>query len=315
MTYTKQVEKTLSTLALKTVVFVILLGAFACSNNTSNDSSGKKDQAPLSTTVVNTNLNISLLLDLSDRISIEKHPNQTMEYYQRDLGYISAVANAFTKHVRKKKIQRVNDQLQVYFDPAPSDKSINQLSSELKVSLNRKNITKDLVLGIPALYEKNTTKIYDLAIKDNNFIGSDIWGFFKKNVRDYCLKDEMRNILIILTDGYIFHENSSFAEDNHTTYVTYPLIKRLGLATRKWQEKMDQDSISLIKANNNLQDLEVLVIGVNPEGNNPYEADIINKYWSDWFNSMGITSFKIREAELPSNLEGLINDFILKKAE
>ena len=38
------------------------------------------------------NLNISVLLDLSDRIDTIKYSNPSMEFYQRDLGYLKSVA-------------------------------------------------------------------------------------------------------------------------------------------------------------------------------------------------------------------------------
>ncbi|WAC03376.1 hypothetical protein N7U66_07535 [Lacinutrix neustonica] len=65
----------------------------------------------------NDNLNISFLLDLSDRISPEKHPNSAMEYYQRDVAYIKSVSEAFDMHVRGKKVRAIKDKIQLYFDP------------------------------------------------------------------------------------------------------------------------------------------------------------------------------------------------------
>jgi len=44
------------------------------------------------------NLNISILLDLSDRIDDKKYPNPVMSYKERDLGYIKAVAKSFQDH-------------------------------------------------------------------------------------------------------------------------------------------------------------------------------------------------------------------------
>jgi len=84
------------------------------------------------------NLNISILLDLSDRISPKKYPNKSMEFYLRDVGYINSVAEAFTNHVRAKKVRKVNDKMQLFFDPAPLNPEINALSKELKISVDQK---------------------------------------------------------------------------------------------------------------------------------------------------------------------------------
>lgn len=70
------------------------------------------------------NLNISFLLDLSDRIDPKKNP----DFYQRDLGYIKAIETAFVNHVKGKKIMLLKDQMQVFFDPIPKITNINQMS-------------------------------------------------------------------------------------------------------------------------------------------------------------------------------------------
>lgn len=53
---------------------------------------------------VNSNLNISILLDLSDRINPEKYPSPAMEFYQRDIGYLKAVAENFESHIDRKSV-------------------------------------------------------------------------------------------------------------------------------------------------------------------------------------------------------------------
>jgi hypothetical protein len=49
---------------------------------------------------------------------------------------------------------------------------------------------------------------------------------------------------------------------------------------------------------------------VNHDKKNPYGKDVIQKYWSDWLGSMGVMKYKIYVAELPSNMEGAIEDFL-----
>ena len=62
----------------------------------------------------NKNYNISILIDLSDRIDTIKHSNPTMEYYNRDLGYIKSVSEALTHLcVEIKEYTASSDLLQV----------------------------------------------------------------------------------------------------------------------------------------------------------------------------------------------------------
>lgn len=46
---------------------------------------------------------------------------------------------------------------------------------------------------------------------------------------------------------------------------------------------MDDAKIGFIPATSILQDLKILVIGINPQKGKAFEEDAIKKYWEDWF--------------------------------
>ena len=257
------------------------------------------------------NYNVSILLDLSDRISLKKNSNPTMEYYQRDLGYIKSVSEAFTEHVRSKRVRQIDDKMQLFFNPEPLNPEINSISKNLRIEMNKNNVTKDFLNSINSSYSDQTAKIYDLALKDNNYIGSDIWGFFENKVKDQCIDEEYRNILVIITDGYMFHENTKVNEGNLTTYITSELIRRYGLNTPDWDKKMHNQKFGFIKAGDNLSNLEILVLGINPNTKNPYEEKVLRAYWNNWLSEMKVERFDIKNADLPSNMEKIIKNFIL----
>jgi len=259
------------------------------------------------------NYNISILLDLSDRISLKKNPNPTMQYYQRDLGYIKSVSEAFTQHLKTKRIRQIDDKMQLFFNPEPLDPEINSISENLKIAINKNNVSKDFLNSINENYASKTSKIYNSAIKDDNFIGSDIWNFFDTKVKDQCVEDNYRNILIVLTDGYIFHENTVITQSNRTSYITPELIRKNGLNMQNWNKKFDEQDFGFIKVDEDLSNLEVLVLGIHPDNKNPYEEKVIKTYWTKWFTEMKIKHFEIKNADLPSNMEKIIQDFILKK--
>ncbi|WP_281322500.1 hypothetical protein [Flavobacterium aestivum] len=262
---------------------------------------------------VSENLNISLLLDLSDRISPTKYPNPTMEYYLRDVGYINSVSEAFTEHVRSKKVIQAQDKIQLFFDPTPLNPQINKISKDLKIEINKGNVSRELINNTKTIYAKNPLEIYKLAIKDGNYIGSDIWRFFKTKINDYCIEKEYRNILVILTDGYIYYKDTQMKEGNLTSYLTPELIKSGNLNTSSWNTKRIDQKFGFLKANTNLSNLEILVLGINPDTKNPYEEDVIKTYWTNWFQVMKVKRFEIRNADLPSNMDKIIKDFISKK--
>jgi len=258
------------------------------------------------------NLNISILLDLSDRIDPKKHANPAMEFYKRDLGYIEAISKAFEKHLRSKPIKQDDDHIQVYFEPEPLNAEINDLAKKLKLSFTKDNTTKETIQKISSQYISAPNEIYNLAIKDQKYIGSDIWGFFKNKVNDYCIKPNHRNILFILTDGYMFHQDSKFMEGNKSSYLTPELVKHLKLSTSAYKEQIQKNGYGFVKSNDNLDNLEVVVLGINPAKGNPFEGDVISEYWINWLKEMKVKSpiTKPIPTDLPSNLESIIQKYI-----
>ncbi len=257
------------------------------------------------------NLNISFLLDLSDRIDPKKYPNESMQYYLRDAAYIKSVSEAFDTHLRTKKVRQMNDKMQVYFDPEPQNQNINAISNDLRYSVTRENASLDLLDKIKTTYASEPLKIYELAIKDDNYVGSNTWKFFKTKVKDFCIEENYRNILIILTDGYIYHKDTKMKEGNLTSYLTPQDIRGYSLNDKSWRSNIEEKDIGFIPATEELENLEILVLGINPDPKNPYEEEVIRKFWGDWFDKMEVGRYDIKTAGLPSNMDKIIKDFIL----
>ncbi|WP_421938238.1 hypothetical protein [Pedobacter sp.] len=258
------------------------------------------------------NLNISFLLDLSDRIDPKKNPSTAMQYYQRDVQYIKSVEKAFINHVKQKKIIQLKDQMQVFFDPAPQNPMIDKLSNQLKVAFDRFS-SKKSIMDIDNIFSTIPIKIYQSAIKDNQYIGSDIWKFFQKKVKNYCIQDNHRNILVIITDGYMYHENSKVTTGNRSSYITPAFIKAKKLTSADYKAIIKKSNLGFIPATTGLQNLEVLVLGINPSKGNPFEEEVINEYWSDWFRKMNVKKFNILSADLPADLDPVIQKIISGK--
>ncbi|RED23707.1 hypothetical protein BD847_2771 [Flavobacterium cutihirudinis] len=293
---------------LRIAMPLLLVLFFSCKE----DSKIKEKETTIKSSA-SENYNISILIDLSDRISLKKNPNSTMEIYQRDLGYIKSVSEAFTQHLKSKRMRQINDKMQLFFNPEPENPEINSISKELRITVDKDNASRDLLNSINTTYSSKTSKIYESAIKDDKYIGSDIWNFFDSKVQDQCIDKDFRNILIILTDGYMFYEGTQIKEGNLSSYLTPQLIKQNGLNTNDWQKKFEKENFGFTKIDNDLSNLEVLVLGINPSKNNPFEEKVIKAYWTKWLSEMNIKHFEIKNADLPSNMDKIIKDFILKK--
>lgn len=256
------------------------------------------------------NLNISIFLDLSDRI-------EEPLMIENDLAYLSSISKSFTNHIKTKKLVMLNDKMQLFFNPPPQNVKINQIAQELRVHFTR-DTPETMINETIRLYSSEPSKIYELARQDanediRNYPGSDIWRFFKDDLKDYSIDNCFRNILIILTDGYIYHEKTKMEEGNKTSYITPRSLTQLNLNKSNWREIIETKELGFIPALNNLNDIEVLVIGINNlNTNNPYTLDIIEAYWSGWLKNMGLSDkdFKIKSIDIPSNMEKVIDDFI-----
>jgi hypothetical protein len=300
--------KSMKTNKKQIVLLLILTSLFSCKKNENT----QKVEVP-KVKDISENLNISILLDLSDRISPTKYPNPTMDYYLRDVGYINSISESFSGHVKNKKVRRVDDKIQIFFDPAPLNPEINKISKELKIAVNKNNVSKEMIKSTKTTYANSPLKIYKLAIKDNNYVGSDTWKFFKNKVNDYCIENNYRNILVILTDGYIYYRDSKIKEVNQSSYLTPEVIRSYGLNKSNWSKIIIDKKIGFIPANVDLSNLEILVLGINPDPKNPYEEEVIKAYWTHWFEAMKVKRFEIKNADIPSNMDIIIKNFISKK--
>lgn len=291
---------------VRIVLLALIIGA------TTTFCGGEAKQVPVSGSVDSlpkVDLNISILLDLSDRISPQKNPNAAMEYSQRDIECIKMVVDVFVDRIRQKKVQLINDNIQVYIDPVPNDADINNSLKILKQNFTRNNVTKVTLAQLPSTYQTICQRIYVNAIESQSFVGSDIWGFFKTKIKN-CISKDHRNIIVVLTDGYLYHRNNKFAKGKQYSYLIPELIKQLQLTTPNWEDVYSKNGYGLIPANSGLDNVEVLILGVNGASKTPFEDDVIKRFLSDWLDNMGVQKYEIHSTDLPVNMQQVITQFI-----
>lgn len=258
-------------------------------------------------------LNLSLFLDLSDRIQVKKYPNPAMEYYQRDLGHINSLSHAFVRHSRAKQLRRMNERYQVFFHPLPDDPEINSVAGELRVHWTKDNVSKRDVCGLVNRFATASGRIYDRATQADKYVGSDIWSFFKDKVERDCIQSTARNILVIFTDGYMYHQQNKRKDgSNRWSFLLPKTVQELKLTGEDWEQVVSANDYGFIPAAEGLAELEVIVIGVRPsESNGPYEADVLKRFWSDWMTAMGVKRFEFLETDLPTNRDQWLQDYVL----
>jgi hypothetical protein len=170
------------------------------------------------------------------------------------------------------------------------------------------------------IFKSELSKSYEFGRNDNN--GADLYayleGFNKFNLgkgpepfvyQKVAYKNVYKNILILLTDGYI--EAGFYGQNACKGNLCYYLSSNKIVEFRKKFEKSgEQNMVSFFKKegygivpieNNALKEFEILVLEVNDRsldksGNTtvkPTDFEVIKLFWEDWFLQSGIENYNI----------------------
>ena len=273
--------KIINTLALWLATTTILCSTISCGG-------GGHHSTP-----TNKPLNITIYLDLSDRLTRDLQPNQK----ERDIAIVNKFVQTFKDVCVKDKIIRTKNHMRVIFYPSPNSSEIATLASVLDVDMAKlKGKEKKKALQeMDKRFTNSLSQIYDETLKAKKWIGSDIWGFFSnKKVDELCMRNGYRNILVVLTDGYLFHANNKVKTGNAYSYVL--------------PQTLQNPKSSLIVKRKGLNNLEVLMLEVNPY--DPKAHDKMQSVLENWFKGMGVKHFVVSETDLPSNTATVIENFI-----
>lgn len=260
-----------------------------------------------------TNLNVTILLDLSDRISKMKNPEQA----SRDTAAVMQIVRSFKKFVRTKGIAHTDDKIKVIFYPQGSQSLIHRTAAELSVDFSAMEggDKRFAYETLDSIYSSGLSQIYVAASSAASFDGSDLYSFFRYRAQDDCISSERnsKNILVILTDGYLYHKNNKIKNENRYSYIG-PEAPHLKIFRGKenWEQSFDEEGYGLIPSGVQLENLSILVLEVNPAEGHVRDYEIIRKYWGGWFEEMGITGkkYKIVQSDLPSQNAPIIGKFI-----
>lgn len=302
--------------------------AFLVSCNSSSDTKSteniKEDEGSVIMPLNNDDkqLNINILWDLSDRIDPVLNP-ASPAHYERDIEIIKKITEVFKKDMEKRGAYKAKGRIKVFFTPTPSNDRINSIAGGLSCDLssftgegaNRKK--KEMYDSIETRFLRNANEIYRLTIENNQgkkqWDGSDIWRFFKNDVKEYCIDETgiYRNILVVLTDGYIYHKDSKDKLGNRTAYILPELLKPFR-GNPSWQSTFATGNYGLISTRKDLQKLEILALEISPSKEYKNDEDILKHYLGKWFEEMGISksNYVCYNSDLPEYTKKKIENFL-----
>jgi hypothetical protein len=287
---------------------------------------GSDDQKPnenKTTSVLGTKtkkqLNINILWDLSDRIDPTKNPSSP-QHYQKDIEIIKLMTELFKKDMDAKGAYMSRGKIRVFFTPSPSDENINSIAQNLSKDLSiytgegASREKKKVYDAITSEFVDNSNKIYALTIENNkvkkDWDGSDIWRFFKNDADKVIDPDTAyRNILVILTDGYIYHKDSKGVNGLRTQFILPETLKPFR-NKNNWQQIFEANDYGLMSTEKSLPNLEVLVLEVSPTKGNRNDEEYIKAYLTKWFKEMNIKKFQVFGTDLPTYTKGRIQSFL-----
>jgi len=273
-----------------------------------------KQSTSLGATQANKQLNLTILLDLSDRIDPKKFP-ENPEHYARDSALINYFTDYFLQQLKAKGTYLSKGKMRVIFHPTPEDANINTEASKLNIDLSKMNSKdkKTIFDSLKNTVSKSIGYIYNTAITKAVWPGSDIWRFFKNDIRDIAIDTDSsyRNLLIIFTDGYIYHADSKIKEGNRYSYITPELFDTYKLRNdNQWVNKIDKLDFGLITKRTDLSNLEVLVLEITPTPKHKNDEDIIGKVLDKWFREMQVKRWKVFNSDLPQTTKQKLEPFL-----
>lgn len=282
----------------KILLFVVAFGII-CAFISCGKSNGNQNNGETTITSENTNkpLNISIFLDLSDRLTRNLQPSQM----NRDTAIIGYILDYFKAQTLGPKILKSKNNIKVFFYPTPQSAKIATLANDLCVDIAQLN-GKDKRIALEEMknkFQKSLTLIYNETLKANNWIGCDIWDFFSsKKVDVQCMRKDARNILFILTDGYLYDENHKIKDGNAYSYIL--------------PQTLQNPASSLIVKRDGLENLEVCILEVNPY--DIKHRDQMITILENWLQAMGVKkeNMNVGETDLPINTQTIIRSFLEK---
>jgi len=252
---------------------------------------------------------LNILLDLSDRINPEINPSAK----ERDITNIKTITEYFTENMQRLNAYNAKGKIRLFLIPPPANADINSIVSKLNIDCSKMDNSgrKEIYDNLTSLYSEQIENIYNETIQTSEWLGSDIWRFFNNDVKDYCVDSDSsyRNLLIILTDGYLFHEHSQYDRGNRYTYLLNRNLSQF--RNQNWRRLVEERDFGIISEREDLNDLEVMVLEIKAENPaNSFDEDILTYVWKKWLGEMNVKHYEVYHSDLPANTKTRINKFL-----
>lgn len=241
--------------------------------------------------------NIIVLLDLSDRVSIKKHPEKeheerVKEQINDDKDNCQTIIEVFDSIVNKETYSNSKSKLRFFIPDQLGFQIDSERKKELRVfgKIPVGNFSKfdGLKIGIIAAINRLYGEV--LTAPQTKFTGADIWSWFKYDAKRY-LDPEFRNYIICISDGYLdFNENIQDKREKGTFITINNELRK----SDDWKKNVYGEFKLRQPRGVDFSQYEVpvkfLMIGIKDRtyDGSLSDRDILEAYWRPWLESMGI---------------------------
>ena len=250
---------------------------------------------------------VRVVLDPSDHISKKRAPNRAAQ--NRIL--VEQTANYFASRA-KQALFFGSHKLQVDVIPQIGSPDLYRYEPDLLVDLARipYPVRKDT---LPDLTD-NLKKASELLLNDlselNHYDGADVLGYFSSLQLDsVTVRGEPVTTCVILpTDGYVYAGSIKERRGNRTNYMPGVINELRG--KENWKALWDQEDYGLFPVRDfSGFNIRILVLGIEPRAYFE-ELEIIEKYWSQLFEEMGVTDYRVHAHKTANEESAILNRFL-----
>lgn len=256
-------------------------------------------------------VNIVVIIDTSDRVSKEKHPDQR----ERDINVLKEIIDQFYELVEPTimkggKIEIPHRLTFVVPDQPRSESPPDEITTKLTIEAPKKRSENpdfqkkknELIGAISELYDH---------VQQHTQTGSDIWDWFRAQAKS-PLSTNHQNLIICLSDGYL---NFDIGIEKNRRKGTYMRVGALRDEPEEAIDKIKNGNEGLLAINDfssfNVKFL-MFEIRLREQNGVKYFEDfnIIQTYWETWLNAMNIQDTHFFEQLDSRGLENEIEKFI-----
>jgi hypothetical protein len=291
--------------------------------------------------------NIVFAPDLSNRVNTKLHP-RPLQDVQIVQSVLDNIYPAILNH------QRSDNQLDRFSVSLVNKKLVSEYGvkqSELQIDFGRFKNQKERIDYIKGRseqtletdiqnFEQEFSRVSEIATQQT--FGADVWSYLNSGVDQLVVqkekepiifngttyRNEFRNVLILLTDGYIeagIYDQKGCPQPNQCYYLSGDRVKQFRQAFKQSGEQdmkafFEKNNYGIVPVDNPLlQEVEILVLemydrSLSQGGNatvHPTDTEILKLFWSDWLEKSGVKRYELRplmttEAEVEQVVMGFM---------